>query len=104
LDKSSYEALINHLNTLTPFEAIRYANEINKMNGFEVLSRVVIREWKKTASENLKNKILNMKNPKTESHFHKNKTAISQSRKSKYGFSKSKIDQLQRGYMKLINT
>lgn len=48
LDSESYQQLICYLDTLTPFEAIRQAEEINKMNGFEVVSRVEVGKWKKS--------------------------------------------------------
>lgn len=102
LDESSYEALINHLNTLTPFEAIRYANEINKMNSFEVVSGVVVKEWKKALytaiSEKSKCEIHKGKNEKSKVDLPK---AVSKKRNTH--FPKDKKAQMQKGYMNLIN-
>lgn len=49
LDQDGWDNLISYLEGLDVFRRIRYADEINKLNGFEVVGEALIREWKMEA-------------------------------------------------------
>lgn len=105
LDQQSYGEMIDYMNTLTPFEAIRYAAEINKMNGFEVVSEMQVREWKKAVRENEKIKT-------SESIFQKSNLTLGNKESESYKGNQSEIENIkmkkafseyQKSYMRLLS-
>lgn len=101
LDQQSYGKMIDYMNTLTPFEAIRYAAEINKMNGFEVVSRVEIAEWKKAVNHFEKKGILKSTIEKSKSISRKKESESYKGNQSE--FENIKMKNYQRDYMSLLS-
>lgn len=109
LDQYSYEKLITHLEAMNPFEAIRLAKEINKENGFEVVSFVAIAGFKarlKNQNGNIRNekskiKIVNKGNCysqrdcNTSRKLHKSLMSLEEKQNKKI--------KMQKGYMRLLN-
>lgn len=105
LDGISYSNLISCLETMTPFEAIRQAEEINKINGFEVVSLHTIRSWKRKMKN--QNPIFASKKSKWNSYkgigFSEIEIQKFESRKLQKDNLEIKKHQLQKGYMKLLS-
>lgn len=111
LDQSSYAQLISSLDRLSPFEAIRYAQEINKMNGFEVVGGVEVGRWKremrnenqfKRSDENEKIKIMFRDTPSYEN------VEIKMELRESHVYGKSENEileyEMQKSYMKMLST
>ena len=101
MTKEYHQIMIDLLNTEHPFRAVRIAEEINRVNGFELISVGVIREWKKGLSRNQNSFSVNQ-NENSQIKFEKTKSENNQDLKIRNQNLEIKLQQLAEGYIKLL--